>query len=937
MYSVKDKRPAANAQLDVALRAAATSSSQTRQLEERVKLPRRRRRSNAWCWPRRKRKSSNSSSSAAALASATAAATTATALANNRLQRLRRQSKTAANTMAANNTLLAASLAANIASTTPSTVSDVKLQNAGGKKGWLFKWTNYLKGYQRRWFVLSDGKLSYYRAEPTGGLKISTRRKRRAGRASENPGEMSHTCRGTIMLHGALIHTVDASTFVVSNGGTQTFHIKAATEVERQEWVTALELAKAKAIQAMETEEEEDEFQESENQRGDGHVSTQIKDLTKKLETLQNWNDLLTKRGTMLQRALGELETLEALSPEATAKIKVVNEKAAQFKIAASAMIKSSDEYLTLAQQQEPKWKRMLQHERDQKVRIEKMVEQLARQHSHLEEAAQHALPPPALASHRSSHVGANTSPSEDDEDNAEFYDAQESGDTFTLSLQPAEEEAVERAERERNDSQASDDGSSSEGDPNNLLSTNQSDSYLSLTSEQQREQQQQQQLVPKSPTDTSEVDATAWQSNNGSNVVGVSGLSSSTTPTSTAVVKRKRRTRVPDKPEYPLNLWSIMKNCIGKELSKIPMPVNFSEPLSMLQRLTEDYEYAEILDRAAECTDICEQMAYVAAFTVSAYSTTASRTGKPFNPLLGETYECDRTDDLGWRAVSEQVSHHPPMVAQYCEGRAWRCWQEFTMSSKFRGKYLQIIPLGTAHLEFKNGQSHYTWRKVTTTVHNIIVGKLWVDQSGDMDIVDHKQGIKCHLKYIPYSYFSRDSQRKVKGVVMNAEKEVKWVIQGTWDTKIEIAPVISTSGSPDNPVYKTGPYVCAWKRRMPAEDCDKFYYFTELACQLNEPEDNTAPTDSRLRPDQRLMENGQWDEANTEKLRLEEKQRAVRRARENEVEQLAAQGIPYTGYEPIWFKKQHDHFTDSLCHMYSGQYWDCKSKQDWTRCPNIF
>ena len=24
-------------------------------------------------------------------------------------------------------------------------------------KGWLLKWTNYLKGYQRRWFVLSNG------------------------------------------------------------------------------------------------------------------------------------------------------------------------------------------------------------------------------------------------------------------------------------------------------------------------------------------------------------------------------------------------------------------------------------------------------------------------------------------------------------------------------------------------------------------------------------------------------------------------------------------------------------------------------------------------------------------------------------------------------------------------------------------------------------
>jgi hypothetical protein len=38
--------------------------------------------------------------------------------------------------------------------------------------------------------------------------------------------EVAHTCRGTISLHGALIHTVDSYTFVISNGGTQTFHIK---------------------------------------------------------------------------------------------------------------------------------------------------------------------------------------------------------------------------------------------------------------------------------------------------------------------------------------------------------------------------------------------------------------------------------------------------------------------------------------------------------------------------------------------------------------------------------------------------------------------------------------------------------------------------------------------------------------------------------------
>ena len=76
----------------------------------------------------------------------------------------------------------------------------------------------------------------------------------------------------------------------------------------------------------------------------------------------------------------------------------------------------------------------------------------------------------------------------------------------------------------------------------------------------------------------------------------------------------------MPEKPDISFSLWSIMKNSIGKDLSKIPIPVNFSEPLSMLQRLVEDFEYSEILDKAAECTDNCEQMAHVAAFTVSAY-----------------------------------------------------------------------------------------------------------------------------------------------------------------------------------------------------------------------------------------------------------------------------------------------------------------------------
>ena len=44
-------------------------------------------------------------------------------------------------------------------------------------------------------------------------------------------------------------------------------------------------------------------------------------------------------------------------------------------------------------------------------------------------------------------------------------------------------------------------------------------------------------------------------------------------------------------------------------------------------------------------------------------------------------------------------------------------------------------------------------------------------------------------------------------------------------------------------------------------------YGFSEYTCTLNEPEEGVAPTDARLRPDQRIMENGDFDGANAEKV----------------------------------------------------------------------
>ena len=390
---------------------------------------------------------------------------------------------------------------------------------------------------------------------------------------------------------------------------------------------------------------------------------------------------------------------------------------------------------------------------------------------------------------------------------------------------------------------------------------------------------------------------------------------------TQLALVKNKKvhRTRVPDRSTKSYSLWPIMKNCIGKDLSKIPMPVFFNEPLSFLQRLGEDIEYCDLLHKAAECESSLERMTYVAAFTMSSYCTTTIRTGKPFNPMLGETFELDRLqDDLGVRVLTEQVSHHPPISSMIAECDEWEFYEEFSMKSKFRGKYLQIVPTGHNLLIFKKTGEKYTWEKVTTTVHNIIVGKLWIDQSGKMEIKNHSKNESCKLTYHAYSYFSSQTPRSVDGVVTDAEGKVHYVLDARWDERM-------FRRRPDEPKEKNE---LIWQRTPPHEDWQKIYGFTTFACSLNEPDSEVCPTDSRKRPDQRLMENGDWDKANEEKTRLEEKQRKARKQRESR-----GLGQP----SPKWFRQTVDKDTNTPYYEYIGGYWESKKKQEWEGCPDIF
>lgn len=212
-------------------------------------------------------------------------------------------------------------------------------------------------------------------------------------------------------------------------------------------------------------------------------------------------------------------------------------------------------------------------------------------------------------------------------------------------------------------------------------------------------------------------------------------------------------------------------------------MPVVFNEPLSFLQRMTEYMEYASLLRLAAENDDPVERLKYIAGmcniqslhlklyqtnnckltgFAVSALASNWERLGKPFNPILGETYEYQNSD---FRIICEQVSHHPPISAFHADAQHFKFYGAIHPKLKFWGKSVEIQPKGIVTVELPKWNEAYTWTNVNCCVHNIIVGKMWIEQYGSMEIVNKQNGMKAVLTFKPAGLGSKDLHR-VEGTI---------------------------------------------------------------------------------------------------------------------------------------------------------------------------
>jgi len=216
-------------------------------------------------------------------------------------------------------------------------------------------------------------------------------------------------------------------------------------------------------------------------------------------------------------------------------------------------------------------------------------------------------------------------------------------------------------------------------------------------------------------------------------------------------------------------------------ELTTITLPVTINEPLSFLMRITEQLQYIELLDQAAICEDSLQRLLYVTCFAISCYSCT-ERSGKPFNPLLGETYEC--YDPSRLRFIAEQVSHHPPISAAHAENDNFVFWQHKLVKSKFGGNSLEFAPPGHNVVQLKKTKEVFKWEDVKLCVHNVIVGTIWLEHFGDMIIQNTTNGEKAKLEFKKCGWFSK-GWHEVEGTIYDAKGNGCIQIFGKWNDTV--------------------------------------------------------------------------------------------------------------------------------------------------------
>ena len=329
-----------------------------------------------------------------------------------------------------------------------------------------------------------------------------------------------------------------------------------------------------------------------------------------------------------------------------------------------------------------------------------------------------------------------------------------------------------------------------------------------------------------------------------------------------------EKRTSLSHKIVCPKNM---IKEVITNMTKKLPSPVYFNEPLSMGEKQCEKFKYMDLLIKAGNEPLKEKQMCYISAFLIGEIFLNLGRSLKPFNPIIGETYEYF-DNEKKFRFYAEQVSHKPQVTAYIAETPEFAYYGDTlnTTSFKFFKGSIELIFKNKAHIHLKKTGDHYILNPPSVYVKGLMKPPLYNDYTGTTVIQNTKDtSYRCELKFIEEGW-TPNSLGNFEGTVFKDYETIAYLLKGNWTKEIYM-----TDPDGNNRVD----LLTLDKNQEYLNNTIESYILPEYTCRLNqitpELEKILPKNDSRFRMDMRLLEEKvETDEAQSYKLRYEEKQR---------------------------------------------------------------
>ncbi|KAM7286526.1 oxysterol-binding protein-related protein 9 isoform X1 [Ixodes scapularis] len=206
----------------------------------------------------------------------------------------------------------------------------------------------------------------------------------------------------------------------------------------------------------------------------------------------------------------------------------------------------------------------------------------------------------------------------------------------------------------------------------------------------------------------------------------------------------------------------------IGMDLTKVTLPTFILERRSLLEMYADFFAHPDLFVSIVDHQDPRDRMVEVVRWYLSAFHAgrKTSVAKKPYNPILGEIFRCywrigDKpgvpvpdgpvpwatSNDLSF--IAEQVSHHPPVSAFYAEhvAKGIACCGYIWTKSKFLGMSIGVHNVGQGCIMFLRHDEEYTVTFPSGYGRSIFTVP-WIELGGTVDINCQKTGYSCTIQF---------------------------------------------------------------------------------------------------------------------------------------------------------------------------------------------